>query len=300
MNAESQLAAVGGETGSTIVVGVDGSPDGRAALRWAAAQAGRTRQHLRLVTALGPNHQFIDDREAQVLMEKVIADSIQEALDIAPGVTISHSEQLRAPRRALVDESGDADLLVVGSRGSGGFAGLALGSVSRGCAHQCRCPVVVVRASEGEPSADLIESASPKIVVGVDGSTSSDAALLWAAREADITGATLEAITTWDWVQDYGWGFVIPHDLDPAADSNRVLEQALEPVRSAFPDVTLEPAVIEGPAAQLLVKASVGADLVAVGSRGHSEFRDVLLGSVSEYCVTHAHCPVLVMHKTDD
>jgi nucleotide-binding universal stress UspA family protein len=230
-------------------------------------------------------------------MENTITEATREALDVAPGVTITHSENLGDPRAVLVEESRDADLLVVGSRGKGGFAGLALGSVSRGCAHACTCPVVVVRAPHGQAESSGLESGSPRIVVGVDGSTSSNAALLWAALEADLTGATLEALTTWDWVQDYGWGFVIPPDLDPAADSQGVLERALEPVRAAFPDIALEPAVVEGPAAQLLVKASVEADLIAVGSRGHSELRDVLLGSVAEFCVTHAQCPVLVMHN---
>ena len=299
MNTEGRPARAGHGTDSQIVVGVDGSPDGRAALRWAVAQAVRTGQALRLVTAVGPNRQFIDDNEAQFLMEEVVTDATREALDIAPGVTLTHAEHLRAPRRALVDESKDADLVVVGSRGRGGFAGLVLGSVSRACAHECRCPVVVVRSTEAATPAGPVASESPRIVVGVDGSTSSDAALLWAARQAEVTGAKLEALATWDWVQDYGWGFVIPDDLDPAADRNRILERALEPVRASFPDVTLDPAVVEGPAAQLLVKASVGADLVAVGNRGHSELRDVLLGSVSEYCVTHAHCPVLVMHDAD-
>ena len=295
MTTESQLAA-GNQTLSRIVVGVDGSEEGRSALRWAAVQAGHTGQELRLVTAFGSNRQFIDDREAQLLMEHVITESTGEAHEIVPGAVISDSEYLRPPQHALVEESKDADLLVVGSRGRGGFAGLALGSVSRGCAHECRCPVVIVRAPEGEAPLPSVESGSGRIVVGVDGSTSAQAALLWAARQADLTGAKLEVLTMWDWVQDYGWGIVVPSDLDPDSASNQVLQRALEPVRAAFPDVTIDSAVVEGPAAQVLAKASSGADLIAVGCRGHSEVRNLLLGSVSEYCATHAHCPVLIMH----
>jgi len=296
MSTDRQPVPGGSERASRIVVGVDGSLDGRAALRWAAGHAGLTGQELRLVTAVGPNHQFIDDREAHSLMEHVIAEASREAHRMVPGAIVSHAEHLRAPRRALLEESRDADLLVVGSRGRGGFAGLALGSVSRGCAHECRCPVVVVRASDAEVSSRAVEPGNRRIVVGADGSPSSGAALLWAARQADLTGATLEVLTSWDWVEDYGWGIVVPSEFDPGAESDQALRRALEPVSAAFPGITLDTAVVEGPAAQVLVKASTGADLIAVGSRGHSEARNLLLGSVSEYCATHAHCPVLIMH----
>ena len=74
-----------------------------------------------------------------------------------------------------------------------------------------------------------------------------------------------------------------------------MLNDVLKPVRAAHPGISIDPSVIEGHPAPLLVKASSGADLLVVGSRGHGEFAGMLLGSVSEHCVTNAHCPVLVL-----
>ena len=91
----------------------------------------------------------------------------------------------------------------------------------------------------------------------------------------------------------YGWSPASP-DYSPQADGETILEQALEPIRLAYPDLSVQAVTIEGPAGHLLVKASAGADLLAVGSRGHREFTGLLLGSVSEQCVVHARCPVLV------
>ncbi len=283
-----------GSADAPIVVGVDGSADSAAALRWAAAQAARSQLSIKVVTAFGPDHQFVDEEESRRLMDEVAAQATSEVQLAAPEVAVSHVERLGSPRRVLVDESEGANLLVVGSRGQGGFAGLLLGSVSRASIHGSKCPVVVVRSSDDE-EASRATSGVHRIVVGVDGSESSNAAVQWAANQAELTGATLEALMLWDWVQSYGWGFVTPRNLDPAAECGRLLETALTPVRSAHPGLTIDSAVVQGPAAQLLVKASTGADLLAVGSRGHSELVGTLLGSVSEYCVVHAHSPVLVM-----
>ncbi len=289
-----ELAESGSSADKPIVVGIDGSADSGAALRWAAAQAARSQHGIKLVTAFGPDHQFVDEEESRRLMDEVVTQAASDVQVAAPGVAISRSEHLGSPRRVLVEESEGASLLVVGSRGKGGFAGLLLGSVSRASIHGSKCPVVVVRSSDSD-AASPVTSGSHRIVVGVDGSESSHAAVLWAARQAELTGATLEALMLWDWVQSYGWGFVTPRNLDPAAECGRLLEAALAPVRSAQPALTIDSAVVEGPASQLLVKASTGADLLVVGSRGHSELVGTLLGSVSEYCVIHAHCPVLVM-----
>ncbi len=133
-----------------------------------------------------------------------------------------------------------------------------------------------------------------RIVVGVDGSPSSMAALEWAATYAGLTGATLEVLMTWEWPASYGWSIPIPAGYDPEHDSAKSLEKTLKPVREGHPDIAIRSNVIEGHPAPILVKASDGADLLVVGSRGHGEFAGMLLGSVSEHCVTNAHCPVLV------
>ncbi len=140
---------------------------------------------------------------------------------------------------------------------------------------------------------------SHRIVVGTDGSPSSTKAVEWAAHQAELTGAVLEVLMTWEWPASYGWSLPVPSEYDPAQDAEQALEKTLEPVRKAYPTVTFQSTVLEGHPAPLLVKASRGADLLVVGSRGHGEFAGMLLGSVSEHCVTNAHCPVLVFRAEE-
>ena len=137
-----------------------------------------------------------------------------------------------------------------------------------------------------------------RIVVGVDGSESSLEALAWAARQAHFTGSTLEIITTWEWPSSYGWAVPVPNDFDPEEDVRKALESAVEKVRAEYPDVRVDPRVVSGHPAPVLVEASKGADLLVVGSRGHGEFVGMLLGSCGEYCATNAHCPVLIFRTT--
>jgi nucleotide-binding universal stress UspA family protein len=135
------------------------------------------------------------------------------------------------------------------------------------------------------------------IVAGIDGSESSIEALQWAARQAQVTGATLEVITTWDWPTSWGWTMPLPEDYDPVADAQAVLDSAVEPIRKAYPGVDVQTRAIEGHPAPALVAASSAADLLVVGSRGHGQFAGMLLGSVSEYCVRNANCPVTVVRE---
>jgi nucleotide-binding universal stress UspA family protein len=132
------------------------------------------------------------------------------------------------------------------------------------------------------------------IVVGVDGSQSSLDALSWAGRQAAMTSANLEVVTTWEWPSSYGWAVPVPEDLDPERDVRLTLETNLEPVRAAHPEVKVTARVVSGHPAPTLVEASKGAELLVVGSRGHGEFVGMVIGSVSEYCAAHAFCPVLV------
>jgi nucleotide-binding universal stress UspA family protein len=148
--------------------------------------------------------------------------------------------------------------------------------------------------------ADTQRNATHRIVVGIDGSDDSKAALEWAAHQAELTGSTLEAVTTWAWPAAFGVAFAyLPADYNPSADAQKVLDDALAPLREAHPDLSIGTVIAEGHAAPVLVEASRGADLLVVGSRGHGEFAGMLLGSVSEHCVTNAHCPVLVFRDRD-
>jgi nucleotide-binding universal stress UspA family protein len=141
------------------------------------------------------------------------------------------------------------------------------------------------------------QSGTGQIVVGIDGSRSSLDALSWAARQAELTGAGLEVVMTWEWPSSSGWAMPVPEDFDPASEVQRTVGDAVTPVRAAHPGIRIEQRVVEGHPAPTLVAASDGADLLVVGSRGHGEFVGMVIGSVSEYCTAHARCPVLV-HRT--
>lgn len=149
----------------------------------------------------------------------------------------------------------------------------------------------------------MSESASDRqsrIVVGVDGSDGSKDALRWAARQARFTGASLDVIIAWQYPVFYGWAPAYPDDHNLAELAERALADTLDDVFGTNRPVWLRSRVVEGHAAQVLVDASAGAELLVVGSRGYGGFADALLGSVSTYCVHHAHGPVTVIRPALD
>ena len=138
------------------------------------------------------------------------------------------------------------------------------------------------------------------IVVGVDGSDSSRKALRWAARQAELTAASLLVVSSWSWPVVTGYP-PPPPDLDLERDAHLVLDDAVAAVLGERPSVPVEKRVVEGHPAAVLVAASAGADLLVVGSRGHGSFAGMLLGSVSNHCANHASCPVVIVrHGPDD
>jgi nucleotide-binding universal stress UspA family protein len=141
----------------------------------------------------------------------------------------------------------------------------------------------------GEPAQD-----GARIVVGVDGSKSSRAALAWAVRQAALTGAVVDAVTAWQIPLYYGFALTDegPDFAQLAASS---LDEAIAEAASLEPGVVIRPTVVQENAAQALLDAAKGADLLVVGSRGHAGFTEALLGSVGQHCVHHAECPVVVV-----
>jgi nucleotide-binding universal stress UspA family protein len=135
-----------------------------------------------------------------------------------------------------------------------------------------------------------------RIVAGIDGSPASLSALEWAAHQAQLTDTSLEVVAAWEWPTGLGWS-VIPEGFDPAGETRETLEPILAALRTAHPQVSISLSVVEGTPALALVKASRGADLLVVGSRGHGEFVGMLIGSTSEHCVANAHCPVVVFRQ---
>ncbi len=134
-----------------------------------------------------------------------------------------------------------------------------------------------------------------RIVVGIDGSGPSKAALAWAAREAKLTGLRLTAVAAWSFPTSWGWTPPPLSDYDPEQDATHMLAQTIDEVLGPDPGIELETMVVEGHPAQVLVHQSESARLVVVGSRGHGAFAGMLLGSVSEFLTAHSHCPVVVV-----
>jgi len=135
----------------------------------------------------------------------------------------------------------------------------------------------------------------PRIVVGVDGSDGSKEALRWAARQAKRTGAELDAVIAWEYPAFLGWAPSAPDEVDFAKIAEETLAAAMTEVLGMTWPGWVHTQVIEGYPPGVLVKAAQRADLLVVGSRGYGELADLLLGSVSTYCVHHAEVPVTVI-----
>jgi nucleotide-binding universal stress UspA family protein len=137
------------------------------------------------------------------------------------------------------------------------------------------------------------------VVAAVDGSDPSVAALRWAARRAELAGGTVDAVMAWQYPADlsgYGYAPVAAiDDIDYGQIAEQVVADAIGQAIGADARVPVRPVVAEGRAAEVLIEAAAGADLLVVGSRGHGGFASAVLGSVSRYCTHHAPCPVAVI-----
>ncbi|MFF9404899.1 universal stress protein [Streptomyces anandii] len=139
-----------------------------------------------------------------------------------------------------------------------------------------------------------------RVVVGVDGSPSSYTALRWAAGYAGLVGGVVEAIHVWDTPSDVGW---TGPAIDPEYDLEQARERFAEELRGVFGQehpAGLEEHLVEGDPSEVLIRASEGADILVVGSRGRGGFARAMLGSVSQRCAQHAACPVVVVRKEHD
>lgn len=279
-----------------IVVGTDGTDSSTIAVDWAAQEAHRRHLPLRIVHAFdwewrgaryNVGSEFIDI--ARKVAEAVVAAAWDRARDIAPDISIETETLIGHAAPRLLEVSGGAELLVLGSRGRGGFAGLLLGSVSQRVATHASCPVVVVRGHA--------TNASGPIAAGVDDSPTADLVLetaFTAATEHDcpltIVRAYLPVIPLW--LSD-----VAPPTVDtPEQDAvERVrLEEQLAPWRAKYPDVPVQTVVTHESAAFALERESRRARMVVVGNRGHGLLAGAFLGSTTLQLLHHAACPVFV------
>ena len=140
-----------------------------------------------------------------------------------------------------------------------------------------------------------VAATQSRIVVGVDGSPGAREALRWAAQQAKLTGAALDAVIAWQYPAFFGWAPVSPDEADFAKIAENALNGTLTEVLGPDWPTWVGTQVIEGYPAEVLVKTAAGADLLVVGCRGYSALADALLGSVSTYCVHHADVPVTVI-----
>jgi nucleotide-binding universal stress UspA family protein len=293
-----------------VVVGVDGSPGARlalaAALRTAAARRARldvvAAFHAPVVWARGAPVEVPDvdalrsdtERRAGALVDDVRRQLAGAAGEDDVDVVLTVTEA--PPVQALRDAAQGADLLVVGSRGRGPVRSALLGSVALHSISTAPCPVLVVHPAPADTPAEA------RIVVGVDGSAGSRAALLAAADEAGRTGAALDVVAVYA-SADYWTGLagVAPPSWDDVQDDVRhqavtLVEEVLAGHEGPAPAVHMH--VVEGAAGDVLVERARGAQLLVVGSHGRSALRGLLLGSVALHCALHAVTPVLVVRST--
>ncbi|HEX7107587.1 MAG TPA: universal stress protein [Acidothermaceae bacterium] len=142
---------------------------------------------------------------------------------------------------------------------------------------------------------ELSAERKARIVVGVDGSAGSKAALAWAAGQARLLGCPLEAVITWDPVATPWTPYPLDLVNDMRIEHDKVLNETIDEVLGADRGVDVRARVIEGSPGRVLVKVAETASLLVVGRHGRHEWTG-RLGSVSTYCVHHAACPVVVVH----
>lgn len=289
---------------SPIVVGVDGSFSATQAVRWAAREAGRRKAPLVLVHACAvvpvprppgvalPQsfHEAMLDEGAQWLAAAATA-----ATEAAPGVEVRTELANGFAAEQLVGRSASAELVVLGSRGLGGFSGLVVGSIAVAMATHGHCPVVVVRGDAFAGEADGAEPlAGRPVVVGVDGSTASDAAVSFAFEAAASRGVAVVAVHTWsDVTLSTGWDVVAWPEIE--VEEHALLTERLADGQARHPDVPVQPVVARDQPANTLLEKAETAQLVVVGSRGRGGFRGLLLGSTSQALIYHSPCPVAVV-----
>lgn len=304
---------------SGIVVGVDGSDQSICALTWAAREARRRDVPLHVVTAytvpifaassMDAGYTAVDDAVirdgARSVQEKTLARLNQHGLEIIPRVESGDAAAV------LLELSEDADLMVVGSRGRGGFVGRLLGSVSSALPAHAKCPTVIVplrtagrlpesgvAAPAGSPVTDDVHQA---VVVGVDGSEHARAASLAAAEQARSMGLPLRIVCALPpFSGSLAW---VPAPLDVEALHEELMVQLTagrEWLQSHFPDLEMSVELVDGPPAEIMVERTAKAELVVLGTRGRGGFTGMLLGSTSQSVLHHAKGPVMVVPDHED
>lgn len=279
-----------------VVVGVDASKSAREAAEWAAREAHLRGRGLTLASAVLPATTVggMGIPPALDYLDAIRADAHTRLDELAHDLPIDDVKtviQIATPGGLLIEASKSAHMIVVGSRGTGGFAGLLLGSVGSQVAAGAHCPVVVWR---GTP-----RSEAASVVVGIDGSANSEAALGAAFEMASFHGWELVAVHAWD-IPAYDLieipeGAIALPVAEVAEDEVRLSAEVLAGFRTNFPDVVVREHLVRGAAAQALLDASSQAAMITVGTRGRGQFLSAVLGSVSNSVLHKADLPVFVV-----
>ncbi|MCX5427079.1 universal stress protein [Streptomyces sp. NBC_00257] len=286
-----------------IVVGVDGSEGSLRALDWAAAESARSRLPLRVVHASlwehyeGMRPTFDTGRPAeQILAEHLVASAQERVHRLHAEVRVVADVQPEDPVNALVRESHEAALVVLGSRGRGRIAGMLLGSVSLAVAGRSHCPVVVIPAAA--------PNAQPKpgrVVVGIGDAPGPSAAARFALAQAAARHGELIAVRAWRCPAHE----TADHPLlagSPASAHRRQAEEHLEDVLAVLErtesETDVHRSVVQGPAHQVLIEETEGAELLVVGARRAGGHHGPHLGPVNHAVLHYASCPVAVVPDT--
>ncbi len=307
-----------------IVVGVDGSKEGLAAVSWAVREAAMRGLRVRVVNVVptwaemprDDLHAYLGRWMRESAMS-VLEDARRQARGETPRVEVETELLHGDPRLSLIKAAGDAELLVVGNHGLGGFRGALLGSVALGVPGQANCPVAVVREMPAQPRGE--------VVVGVDGSPGGAAVVELAFAEAELRGAGLRAVHVWGGSRTgsrtgpltgpltglFGGprtGFFTTLSTGgasgpgtagaaggQAAVERLLLAEAVAGQGERHPGVKLVEHLERGHPVEVLTEASIGADLLVVGSRGRGDVAGLLLGSVSHSLLHHVRCPLIVV-----
>ncbi|HSA52591.1 MAG TPA: universal stress protein [Yinghuangia sp.] len=274
-----------------VTAAVDGSAHADEALRWAADEAARRGLALRILHAWLPlpGQGGRDAGEAEC--RRILDEAEDRARAVAPGTDIVKVSAVDIAGAALAAESEHAALLVLGSRGRGGFRSLLLGSSSLTAASVARCPVVVVRERPGGAPYGVAD-----VVVGVDGRDPADAVVGFAFEEAAARpGARLRIVHGWrpeDWTLPGGPVFTLS---DVAARVERGIAEATAGWSEKYPQVDVVREMAPATPATALVQASAGAALTVVGRRIPATSLGLRLGPVAHAVLLHTHGPVAVV-----
>ncbi|GAA0927595.1 universal stress protein [Kribbella koreensis] len=283
-----------------IVVGYDRSQESTAAVNWAAAEAARTHVPLRVAEVF---ELVIMDRPSpgKVVPLAALRTARERGLEtLAASIRQSHPHlQVETvllegtPAPELIEETSQARMLVLGTRGLGGFGAMILGSVAVQVSAHANCPVVVV-----PPDTLPTLHAVRRVVVGVDGSKVSARAIDFAFQEAEALDGQVIAVNAWSSpfsTYENGKGELVFDNAQVRDAAEVLVSEAIAGPRADHPDVKVDIELVPGRPAQVLLHAAESADLLVVGSRGRGGFTGLLLGSTSHQVLHHAHCPVAIV-----